>query len=103
MQLSDVFLDKPSEIVHGKTVKGWMVDSVLKEYMCTENRDPETIGKLRRLSDLAKEKLSGHMDDTSKKEYDGLIEELSTMLPEDDIAIEEAAFMSINEILGDQH
>lgn len=101
LQLQDVFLDKPSEIVPGKTLKGWMVDMVLKEYMHAGNRDPETIEKLKRLSELAKEKLSGRMGDKAKKEYEGLIEELSNILPEDDIAIEEAAFMSINEILGE--
>ena len=35
LQLEDLFLDKPSEIVSGKTVKGWMPDSVLKKYMHT--------------------------------------------------------------------
>ena len=29
----NVFLDKPSEIIPGKTVKGWMVDQVLQDYM----------------------------------------------------------------------
>ncbi len=101
LQLEDIFLDKPSEIVPGKTVKGWMVDSVLKTYMNTDNRDPETAEKLKRLSELAKEKLSGDMMDNAREEYEGLIRELSEVLPEDDIAIEEAAFMSINEILGE--
>lgn len=101
LQLEDVFLDKPSEILPGKTAKGWMVDSVLKEHMHTGNRDPETIGKLKRLSELAKEKLSGAMDPVKKAEYEGLIQELSKTLPEDDIAIEEAAFMTVNEILGE--
>lgn len=100
LQLEDLFLDKPSEIVSGKTVKGWMPDSVLKKYMHTENRDPETAGKLKRLSELAGEKLSGNMDDSARTEYENLIIELSSLLPEDDIAIEEAAFLSVNEILG---
>lgn len=103
LQLEDVFLDKPSEIVPGKTVKGWMVDSVLKTYMNTDNRDPETIEKLKRLSELAKEKLCGDMKDGAREEYESLIQELSEVLPEDDIAIEEAAFMSINEILGERY
>ena len=58
LQLEDIFLDKPSEIIPGKTVKGWMVDNVLKNYMNTENRDPETTAELQRLSELAKEKYS---------------------------------------------
>lgn len=102
LQLEDIFLDKPSEIVPGKTVKGWMVDSVLKQHMNTENRDPETVEKLKHLSELAKLKLSGDMNNTARKEYEELIDELSEVLPEDDIAIEEAAFMSINEILGEK-
>lgn len=102
LQLEDIFLDKPSEIVPGKTVKGWMVDSVLKQYMNTENRDPETVEKLKHLSELAKLKLSGDMNNTARKEYEELIDELSEVLPEDDIAIEEAAFMSVNEILGEK-
>lgn len=103
LQLEDVFLDKPSEIVLGKTVKGWMVDSVLKEHMHTGNRAPETMEKLKRLSELAKEKLSGCMDQRAKEEYESLIGELSDTLPEDDIAVEEAAFMSIDEILGEKN
>ena len=103
LRLEDVFLDKPSEIVHGKTAKGWMVDSVLEKYMHSGNRAPETMSKLKRLSELAKEKLAGDMSDIGRKEYEGLIKELSEVLPEDDIGIEEAAFLTIDEILGEQH
>ena len=103
LRLEDVFLDKPSEIVHGKTAKGWMVDSVLDKYMHSGNRAPETMSKLKRLSELAKEKLAGDMSDIGRKEYEGLIKELSEVLPEDDIGIEEAAFLTIDEILGEQH
>lgn len=102
LQLEDVFLDRPSEVVLGKTAKGWMVDRVLKEYMHTENRDPETTEKLRNLSEFAKKKISGSMSEKDKKEYDKLIGELSAILPEGDIAIEEAAFLSVNEMLGGQ-
>lgn len=100
LQLEDVFLDKPSEIIPGKTVKGWMVDRVLQDYMHTENRDPETAEKLMHLSQLAKNKISGNMTDADQEEYVRLIEELSSLLPEDDIAIEEAAFLSVREILN---
>ena len=103
LRLEDVFLDKPSEIVHGKTAKGWMVDSVLEKYMHSRNRAQETMSKLKRLSELAKEKLAGDMSDIGRKEYEGLIKELSEVLPEDDIGIEEAAFLTIDEILGEQH
>ena len=103
LRLEDGFLDKPSEIVHGKTAKGWMVDSVLEKYMHSGNRAPETMSKLKRLSELAKEKLAGDMSDIGRKEYEGLIKELSEVLPEDDIGIEEAAFLTIDEILGEQH
>lgn len=103
LQLEDVFLDKPSEVVVGRTVKGWMVDSVLKEHMHTENRAPETMRKLKRLSELAKAKLSGSMKEKDREEYGSLIKELSEVLPEDDIAVEEAVLMSINEILGEKH
>lgn len=103
LRLEDTFLDKPSEIVPGKTAKGWMVDSVLKEHMHAGNRDPETEVKLKRLSELAKEKLSGNLKSIAKEEYESLIRELSQILPEGDIAIEEAAFMSVNEILGEKY
>ncbi len=103
LHLEDVFLDKPSEVIPGKTVKGWMVDSVLVELMHTENRDPETAGKLKLLSKLAKQKLSGNMKGSERKQYEDLIRELSEVIPEDDIAIEEAAFMSVDEILGEKH
>ena len=102
LQLEDIFLGKPSEIMHGKTVKGWMVDRVLTEHMRTENRDPETTEKLKHLSLLAKKKISGYMSDGEKEEYRRLIRELSSLLPEDDIAVEEAAFMSVDEILGNK-
>lgn len=71
LRLEDVFLDKPSEIVHGKTAKGWMVDSVLEKYMHSGNRAPETMSKLKRLSELAKEKLAEDMNYPSL--YDELI------------------------------
>ena len=103
LQLEDVFLDIPSEIVLGKTVKGWMVDSVLKEYMQSGNRDPETSAKLNRLTELAKMKISRRMNEESAREYEDLIGELSSILPEDDIAVEEAALMSVDEILGEKH
>lgn len=100
LQLEDIFLDKPSEVIVGKTAKGWMVDSVLKEFMQTENRDPETSAKLERLSELAKEKIKGPMGEDHMEEYIRLIGELSSILPEDDIAVEEASMMSVAEILG---
>lgn len=102
LQLEDVFLDKPSEVVMGETVKGWMVDSVLRELMHTENRDPETSEKLKRLSALAKEKLAGTMGEGGRKEYIGLIAELSALLPEDDIAVEEASMVAVKELLGEE-
>ena len=71
--------------------------------MHSGNRAPETMSKLKRLSELAKEKLAGDMSDIGRKEYEGLIKELSEVLPEDDIGIEEAAFLTIDEILGEQH
>lgn len=103
LQLEDVFLDKPTEIIPGKTVKGWMVDNVLKRFMQTDNRDPETVRKLEQLSGLARVKLSGNMDNDAKKQYEELIRELKGALPEDDIAIEEAAFLSVNDILGEKY
>ena len=51
---------------------------------------------------LAKKKISGYMSDGEKEEYRRLIRELSSLLPEDDIAVEEAAFMSVDEILGNK-
>ena len=78
-----------------------MVDSVLKEFMQTENRDPETSAKLERLSELAKEKIKGPMGEDHMEEYIRLIGELSSILPEDDIAVEEASMMSVAEILGE--
>lgn len=95
LQLEDIFLDKPSEVIVGKTAKGWMVDSVLKEFMQTKNRDPETSAK------LAKEKIKGLMGEDHMEEYIRLIGELSSILPEDDIAVEEASMMSVAEILGE--
>ena len=38
----------------------------------------------------------------SSATYRRLIRELSSLLPEDDIAVEEAVFMSVDEILGNK-
>lgn len=103
LQLEDVFLDKPSEIIPGKTVKGWMVDSVLRECMNTDNRDPDTVAKLELLSKLAKKRISGELHGNDRHTYELLISELSELLPEDDIAVEEAAFMAIDEMLGEHN
>lgn len=97
----DLFLDKPSEIIHERTVKGWQVDDVLKQYMNSNNRDPETTEKLSELSTLGKKKLSGKMSEDDYNKYKHLIKELRTLLPQDDIGIEEAALLSISELIGE--
>lgn len=97
----DLFLDKPSEIIHERTVKGWQVDDVLKQYMNSNNRDPETTEKLSELSTLGKKKLSGKMSEDDYNKYKYLIKELRTLLPQDDIGIEEAALLSISELIGE--
>lgn len=97
----DLFLDKPSEIIHERTVKGWQVDDVLKQYMNSNNRDPETTEKLSELSTLGKKKLSGKMPEDDYNKYKHLIKELRTLLPQDDIGIEEAALLSISELIGE--
>ena len=56
---------------------------------------------MKRLSELARKKISGNLNEIDKREYEDLISILRDLLPEDDIAIEEAGFMSINEILGE--
>ena len=58
---------------------------------------------MNRLTELAKMKISRRMNEESAREYEDLIGELSSILPEDDIAVEEAAFMSVDEILGEKH
>lgn len=97
----DLFLDDPSEVCHQNTVMGWQVDDVLKEYMNTSDRDPETSKKLLRISHLAKKKLSSTITDSEYTEYRSLIKELSLLLPQNDIAVEEAALLSIDEMLED--
>ena len=71
--------------------------------MQSGNRDPETSAKLNRLTELAKMKINRRMNEESAREYEDLIGELSSILPEDDIAVEEAALMSVDEILGEKH
>jgi len=101
LEPEDVFLDKPEEIQRRKTVKGWLVDDVLREYMDSENRDPETIVKLNDLTKLAKKRVNGLISEGELLTYHALIRELKSLLPEYDIAIEEAALLSIEELIGE--
>ena len=89
------------EIEYQKSKKGWQINDVLEQIMETTNRDPETEEKLRRISLLAKKKLSKSMTSSDSDEYNTLISEVKSLLPENDIAIEEAALFSIHEIIGE--
>ncbi|WP_310604508.1 AAA family ATPase [Anaerosporobacter sp.] len=89
------------EIEYQKTKKGWQINDVLEQIMETTNRDPETEGKLSRISFLAKKKLDQSMTSSDYEEYNSLIREIKSLLPENDIAIEEAALLSIHELIGE--
>ena len=89
------------EIEYQKTKKGRQINDVLEQIMGTTNRDPETEEKLSRISILAKKKLNHSMSSSDFEEYNALIREVKSLLPENDIAIEEAALLSIHELIGE--
>lgn len=89
------------EIEYEESKKGWQINDVLEKVMETSNRDPETEKQLDRLSVLAKKKMSRTMDEKELEEYNGLISEIKSLLPEGDIAIEKAALLSIKELIGE--
>lgn len=86
--------------VYAKTTKGWQIDDVLNSIMNTSNRDPDTIEKLNEISRLAKLKLQNTISNQELERYHELINQVKILLPENDIGLEEAAFLSINDLLG---
>lgn len=86
----DQSLDKLSKTSQQHTVKGWQVGDVLREYMGSDNRDPETVKMLDSLSGLAKKKLLHVISKKELEEYHLLIKELSALLPQEDTGVEEA-------------
>lgn len=96
----DQFLDMPSEVSQGNTVKGWQINDVLEQCMNSCYRDPETVAMLKQLTLLAKKKLSHTISEEELEIYHSLIKELSAILPQDDVGVEEAALLSIDEMLG---
>lgn len=97
----DRFLDMPSEVSHGSTVKGWQINDVLEQCMNSCYRDPETTERLNRLTVLAKKRIKHTISMEELEEYHSLIKELSGLLPQDDVGVEDAAFLSIDEMLGE--
>lgn len=87
---------------YSKSAKGWQIDDVLEDIMETGNRDPETLLKLGTLTELSKKKKLNLLSLDETEKYFRIIEELRELLPEDDIGIEDAAFMAINDILEDE-
>ena len=89
------------EIEYEESKKGWQINDVLEKIMETSNRAPETEGMLNRLSFLAKKKISKTIEEKELGEYYCLLSEIKSLLPEDDVAIEEAALLSIKELIGE--
>jgi len=89
------------EIEYKESKKGWQINDVLEKVMETPNRAPEIVEKLKRLSALAKKKISKTIEEKELEEYNCLLSEIKSFLPEDDIAIEEAALLSIKELIGE--
>lgn len=97
----DQFLDMPSEIRQGNTVKGWQINDVLEQCMDSCCRDPETTEMLEHLTMLAKKKIMHTISEEELSIYHSIIKKLSEILPQNDIGIEEAALFSIDEMLED--
>lgn len=97
----DQFIDMPSEVCQERTVKGWQVNDVLEQYMNSCYRDPETMERLKDLTALAKKKLKHTISEQELLEYHSIIKELSELLPQGDTGVEEAALLSVEEMLGE--
>lgn len=80
--------------------KGWLVGDILQEKMGTSNRTPEVAAQLSRLQVLGRKRAKKEATDTELAEYRRLIDSLRTLLPEGDLSIEEAAFFSVEDLLG---
>lgn len=96
----DQFLDIPSDIYQGNTVKGWQINDVLEQCMNSCYRDPETVEMLKDLTTLAQKKIKHTISEEELGKYHSIIKELNEMLPQNDMVVEEAALLSINEMLG---
>lgn len=96
----DQFLDIPSDIYQGNTVKGWQINDVLEQCMNSCYRDPETVEMLKNLTTLAQKKIKHTISEEELEKYHSIIKELNEMLPQNDMGVEEAALLSINEMLG---
>lgn len=94
-----ILLHQNDENKYRKTLEGWQVDDVLEEIMKTGNRSPETMGKLQLLKTLSYKRKKGVLTSEEKQEYETLKNELRSVLPENDIAIEEVTMMTIYEML----
>lgn len=97
----DQFLDMPSEVSQRYTVKGWQVNDVLEQCMDSSSRDPETVEMLNQLTALAKKRLAHTISEEELERYYLMIRELGGLLPQDDMGVEEAAYLSIDEMLRD--
>ena len=69
--------------------------------MDSSSRDPETVEMLNHLTALAKKRLAHTISEEELERYYLLIRELNNILPQDDIGVEEAAYLSIDEMLRD--
>lgn len=69
--------------------------------MDSSSRDPETVEMLNYLTALEKKRLAHTISEEELDRYYLLIRELKNILPQDDIGVEEAAYLSIDEMLRD--
>lgn len=97
-----ILLNHKEESKYKKSLQGWQVDDVLEEIMQTGNRSPETMKQLEQLKELSYKKKRFELTSHEQKQYEMIKKELRKSLPENDIAIEEVAMMSIYDMIKEK-
>lgn len=97
-----ILLNQNEESKYKKSLQGWQVDDVLEEIMQTGNRSPETMKQLEQLKELSYKKKRFELTSHEQKQYEMIKKELRKSLPENDIAIEEVAMMSIYDMIKEK-
>ena len=97
-----ILLNPKEESKYKKSLQGWQVDDVLEEIMQTGNRSPETMKQLEQLKELSYKKKRFELTSHEQKQYEMIKKELRKSLPENDIAIEEVAMMSIYDMIKEK-
>ncbi|MCQ2514284.1 MAG: tetratricopeptide repeat protein [Ruminococcus sp.] len=96
---NNVITIQQDDSINSSSANGWQISDVLKTYMNTASRSSATLDKLKKLKSLADLKYDDVITDEELTEYNNIISELSAILPESDIVIEETTMSLVREKL----